>query len=102
MQFACIIQKRPLSLQRNKITNRPCKGTKHKVMKTITPEIKKAAKEKSRFMQLGTYSRLKINGEISDIVIQPTSSGVYFYNVPGTIGRDILDKVIGFIYYSEL
>lgn len=53
-------------------------------------------------MQLGTYSRLKINGEISDIVIQPTSSGVYFYNVPGTIGRDILDKVIGFIYYSEL
>lgn len=71
-------------------------------MKTITPEIKKAAKEKSRFMQLGAYSRLKINGEISDIVIQPTSSGVYFYNVPGTIGRDILDKVIGFIYYSEL
>ena len=68
----------------------------------ITSEIKKIAKEKAIGMPLGTYSRLKVNGEISDIVIQPSSSGVYFYNVPGTIGRDISIKLIGFIYYSEL
>ena len=65
-------------------------------------EIRKVAKEKAMRMPLGTYSRLKVNGEISDIVIQPSSSGVYFYNVPGTIGRDISIKLIGFIYYSEL
>jgi hypothetical protein len=53
-------------------------------------------------MPLGTYSRLKLNGEVSDIVIQPSSSGVYFYNVPGIIGRDIVNRVIGFIRYSEL
>lgn len=71
-------------------------------MKTITLEIKKIAKEKAMRMPLGTYSRLKVNGEISDMVIQPSSSGVYFYNVPGTIGRDISEKLIGFIYFSEL
>lgn len=71
-------------------------------MRTITSEAKRVAKEKSRFMQLGTYSRLKINDEISDLVIQPSSSGVYFYNVTGTIGRDISEKLIGFFYYSEL
>jgi hypothetical protein len=71
-------------------------------MKTITSEMRKAASEKVFGMLLGTFSRLKLNGEISDIVIQPSSSGVYFYNVPGTIGRDISEKLIGFIYYSEL
>ncbi len=68
----------------------------------LTAEIKKMAKEKAMRMPLGTYSRLKVNGEISDIVIQTSSSGVYFYNVPGTIGSDVLEKLIGFIYYSEL
>ena len=68
----------------------------------INELIKKVAKEKSEKMPIGTYSRLKINGEISDIVIRPSSSGVYFYNVPGTIGRDISEKLIGFIYYSKL
>lgn len=71
-------------------------------MKTITSEIRKAAKEKAMAMPLGSFSRLILNGEVSDIVIGASSSGVYFYNVPGTIGRDIVDKVIGFIYYSEL
>ena len=71
-------------------------------MKTITEEIKKIAKEKARRMPLGTYSRLKIKGDISNIVIQPSSSGVYFYNVPGTIGHDISKKLIEFIYFSKL
>ena len=71
-------------------------------MKTITSEMRKAASEKVFGMPLGTYSRLKLNGEVSDIVISASSSGVYFYNVPGTIGRDIVDRVIGFIYFSEL
>jgi hypothetical protein len=71
-------------------------------MKTITSEMRKAASEKVMAMPLGTFSRLKLNGEVSDIVIQPSGSGVYFYNVPGTIGRDISEKLIGFIYYSEL
>ena len=70
-------------------------------MTTITSEIKKIAKEKAMRMPIGTYSRLKV-GVISDIVISPSSSGVYFYNVPATIGPDILEKLIGFIYYSEL
>ena len=71
-------------------------------MKEITSEIKKIAKEKAMAMALGTCSRLKINGEISDMVIQPSSSGVYFYNVPSTIGRDISEKLIGFIYFGKL
>ena len=71
-------------------------------MESTTSEIKKIVKVKADNMPLGTYTRLKVNGEISDIVISPSSSGVYFYNVTGTIERDILDKVIGFIYYSEL
>lgn len=68
----------------------------------LTSETKKIAKLKAENMPLGTYSRLKINDEISDIVISPSSSGIYFYNVPSTIGRDISEKLIGFIYYSEL
>lgn len=71
-------------------------------MKTVTSEIRKIAKEKAMRMPIGTYSRLKINGEISDIVISPSSSGVYFYNVPGTITENILDQQIDFIYYSKL
>ena len=71
-------------------------------MKAITPEVKKVANEKAKAMPLGTYTRLKINDEISDIVIQTCSSGVYFYNVQGTIGRNISEQLIGFIYYSEL
>ena len=71
-------------------------------MKAITSEVKKIAKEKAMRMPLGTYSRLKVNDEISDMVIQPSSSGVYFFNVKGTIGRDIIQKLIGFIYFSEL
>jgi hypothetical protein len=71
-------------------------------MKTITSEMRKAASEKVFRMPLGSFSRLKLNGEVSDIVVGASSSGVYFYNVPGTIGRDIVDRVIGFIYYSEL
>ncbi len=71
-------------------------------MTTITSEIRKIAKEKAMGMPLGTYSRLKVNGEISDMVVSPSSSGVYFYNVPGTIGLDISEKLIGFIYFSEL
>ena len=53
-------------------------------------------------MPLGTYSRLKINNEISDIVIQTVSSGIYFHNVPGTIGKDISKQIIGFKYYTDL
>jgi hypothetical protein len=71
-------------------------------MRTITPEIKKAAKEKVFGMPLGSFSRLMLNGEVSEIVISPSSSGVYFYNVPNTIGCDIIIRVIGFIRYSEL
>ena len=71
-------------------------------MTTITLEMRKAASEKVFRMPLGTYSRLKINGEISDMVISPSSSGVYFYNVPGTITENILDQQIDFIYYSKL
>ena len=71
-------------------------------MTTITLEMRKAASEKVFRMPLGTYSRLKINGEISDMVVSSSSSGVYFYNVPGTITENILDQQIGFIYYSKL
>ena len=71
-------------------------------MKAVTLEMRKAASEKVFRMPLGTYSRLKLNGEISDIVVSPSSSGVYFYNVPGTITENILDQQIDFIYYSKL
>lgn len=68
----------------------------------ITKEIKQAVQQKIWRMQLGTYSRLKLNGQISDLVIQTVSSGVYFFNVPSTIGKDIQKKLIGFKFYSEL
>jgi hypothetical protein len=68
----------------------------------ITSEIKIIAKNKSFGMPLGTYSRLKVNGEISDIVIQPSSSGIWFYNVPGTIGKEITNQIIGFVDYQDL
>ena len=68
----------------------------------ITNEVKKVANEKAFRMPMGTYSRLTINCEPSDIVISSSSSGVYFYNVPGTIGSDISKKLIGFISFSEL
>ena len=71
-------------------------------MKAITLEMRKAASEKVFRMPLGTYSRLKLNGEISDIVISPSSSGVYFYNVPGIIMDNVLKRQIGFIYYRNL
>jgi dihydrodipicolinate synthase/N-acetylneuraminate lyase len=69
---------------------------------TITSEIKKLAQEKIQSMPLGAYTRLKINGQISDIVISTVSSGVYFYNVPGTIGRNISEQVIAFVPYNQL
>lgn len=68
----------------------------------ITPEGKTVALEKQNRMPLGTYSRLKVNNEISDIVIRKSSCGVYFYNVPGTIQKDIEDKLICFKYLSDL
>lgn len=69
---------------------------------TITTEVKRVANQKANTMPLGTYSRLKINGEISDIVINPTSSGIWFHNEPGTIGKDISEKIIEFISYQDL
>ena len=68
----------------------------------ITNEVKAIAAQKSKFMPLGAFSRLKINNEISDIVIQTSSSGIYFYLEPKTIGKDITEKIIGFFYYSNL
>ena len=68
----------------------------------ITPEVKKVALDKQKRMSLGTFSRLKLNNEISDIVIRKSSSGIYFYNVPGTIDETIDKKLICFKYLSEL
>ena len=68
----------------------------------ITNEIKRIASEKSKRMPLGTFTRLKVNNQISDIVIQPSSSGVYFFNVPGTIGDDILEHLVCYHYYNSL
>jgi hypothetical protein len=68
----------------------------------ITSEIKAIAKEKAMQMPIGTFSRLKIDNEISDIVISPSSSGIYFYNVPGTITDKIIDQLICFDYYSQI
>lgn len=68
----------------------------------ITDEVKKIAYQKAMSISIGLYSRLKINNIISDIVIQPSSSGVWFHNVPGIICADISTKIIGFISYSDL
>lgn len=68
----------------------------------ITTDIKAIAKAKAMQMPIGTFSRLKIGNEISDIVISPSSSGIYFYNVPGTITEKILDQLICFNYYTAI
>ena len=73
--------------------------------KLITAEVIKATNDKGPRMQLGTYSRLKINNEISDLVINPTLSGVWFHKFndePNTIGQNISAKVICFISYNDL
>jgi len=70
--------------------------------KLITAEVKKATNDKAFRIPLGTYSRLKVDNEISDIVINPTSSGVWFHNEPNTIGKDISKKIICFISYNDL
>ena len=71
-------------------------------MTKITNEVKAAAAVKAFRMQIGTYSRLKVADKISDIVISPTSSGVWFFDEPRTIGQDIVSKIIGFVPYSNL
>ena len=68
----------------------------------ITAEVIKATNDKGSRMQVGTYSRLKINNKISDIVINPTLSGVWFHHEPNPIGKDISDKVICFMSYHDL
>jgi hypothetical protein len=68
----------------------------------ITPEVKKVALIKADRMPLGTISRLKVNNEISDICISPSSSGVWFYNVPGTITVHVSEQIIGFVTYNDL
>lgn len=68
----------------------------------ITSEVKKATINKAFRMPIGTYSRIKLGGAVSDIVINPTSSGVWFHNEPNTIGKDISSKIICFMSYKEL
>jgi len=68
----------------------------------ITLEIQRIAKTKAMCMELGTFSRLKVGDNITDIVISPSSSGIYFYNVPGTITDKILDQLVTFVYYSKI
>jgi len=69
--------------------------------KLITAEVRKAAIERVSRLQLGTLGRLNINGETSDIVVSPSSSGIYYYLVIGFISNNILDCLIGFEYYKK-
>jgi hypothetical protein len=66
----------------------------------VTQEVLKVAKTKAERMPLGTISRLKVNDVILDVMISPSSSGIYFYFVPGTSidGKEL----ICFKYYSQL
>jgi hypothetical protein len=68
----------------------------------ITNEMKKQATQRINRMQIGTFQRIKLNGEVSDIVIQKQSAGIYFILSPEPIGKDITDKAQAFAYYSEL
>lgn len=68
----------------------------------ITMEVRKAALKKSLKMPMGTYSRLKVNGEILDIVIKKSLYGIFFYNEPNAIGKDIFFKERIFFYYEDL
>jgi hypothetical protein len=69
----------------------------------ITTEMKQQATQRIHRMPIGTFQRIKLNGEVSDIVIQKQSSGVYFIFSPEpTIGMDITDKPQAFVYFSEL
>lgn len=68
----------------------------------ITDEVKKVAKEKALKMPMGTYSRLQLGNKFSDIVISPTSYGIWFYNEPNAIGKDISSKIVCFISYEDL
>lgn len=49
-------------------------------MKTIiTNQIEKLAIEKALTMPIGTFSRLAVNNEITDLVVRPMASGVTIY-----------------------
>ena len=68
-------------------------------MTLITAKIKQIAYHKALNMPLGTYSRLKIDGEISDIIIEPSSSGIWFRHSPN-IGKGDIIEFIGFANYK--
>lgn len=91
-----------MEFQNNNIGNVALSATPKKMGNLITNEVKQIAKEKAFSMPMGTYSRLKVNNEISDIVINPTSSGVWFHHEPNTIGKDISSKIVCFIAYKDL
>jgi hypothetical protein len=95
--FACCI------LQATKEKDTPITLYKN-VMKNlnITTEMKQQATERINRMPIGTFQRIKLNGEVSDIVIQKQSSGVYFILSPEPIGINITDKPQAFVYFSEL
>jgi hypothetical protein len=67
----------------------------------LTPEAFKIAYLRQQEMPINTLTRLRINNELSDIVIEKVSSGLYFYYSPNTIDRRNMD-LISFHYYGEL
>jgi hypothetical protein len=67
---------------------------------TFNQETINAGLAKAMSMPIGTYSRLRVNNEVTDTVINPSSSGVYFYNVQGIIDEKIFDQDYLFVKYN--
>ena len=71
-------------------------------MKITSKQIESAKKVLSR-MDLNTWTRLLVDNEISNVVINTSSSQVKFYNCPNRINpTELIGNEIQSLYYNEL
>ena len=79
-----------------------CSQPNTTIMKITSKQIESAKKVLSR-MDLNTWTRLVVDNEISNVVINTSSSQVKFYNCPNPINpTELIGNEIQSLYYNEL
>lgn len=69
----------------------------------MTNKLIESAKKVLPRMSLNTWTRLSVDGEVSDIVINTSASQIKFYNCPTGINPDeLIGNEIQSLYYNEL
>lgn len=71
-------------------------------MKITSNQIESAKKLLTR-MSLNTWTRLAVDGQVSDIVINTSASQIKFYNCPTRINpEELIGNEIQTLSYNEL